>query len=71
MNSISIRQAQEPDTETVSSILREAANRFISGGIPLWKAEELAPDKIRTTFPPVCSGWPTWMERLPDASAFN
>jgi hypothetical protein len=47
MNRISIRQAKASDTETVSSILQEAANWLISRGTPLWKADELSPDKIR------------------------
>ena len=43
---ITIEQAQESDTETVSSVLQEAAHWLISQGTPLWKADELFPAKI-------------------------
>jgi len=47
MDTVSVRQAMAPDTESVSSILQEAANWLVSQDAALWKADELAPDKIR------------------------
>jgi hypothetical protein len=47
MKKIHIRQAEDSDTETISSILQEAANWLISRGTPLWKTDELAPEQIR------------------------
>lgn len=44
---ITIRQAGESDTETVSSILQEAAGWLIRQGAALWRADELVPEKIR------------------------
>lgn len=41
-----IRQATTRDTETVSSILSEAAQWLIQSGTPMWKGDELAPDRI-------------------------
>lgn len=65
MNGIPIRQAKPSDTETVSSILQEAANWLISRGTPLWKADELAPDRIR---PDVLGGL-FWLAEVDGASA--
>ncbi len=47
MTQITVEQAQESDTEAVSSVLQEAANWLIAQGTPLWKADELLPGKIR------------------------
>jgi GNAT superfamily N-acetyltransferase len=47
MNEIKIKRARDSDTETVSSILKEAAHWLIVQGTPLWKADELAADKVR------------------------
>jgi hypothetical protein len=65
MNGISIRQAKASDTETVSSILQEAANWLISRGTPLWKADELVPDKIGTDV----SGGLFWLADVDGAPA--
>jgi hypothetical protein len=46
MNRISIRQTKASDTQTVSSILQEAATWLIIRGTPLWKTDELTPDMI-------------------------
>lgn len=46
MSRIHIKHAKESDAEVVSSILREAANWLVRRGTPLWKADELTPDKI-------------------------
>jgi GNAT superfamily N-acetyltransferase len=44
---ISIRQASGPaDAETVSAILQEAATWLRERGIPMWRMDELAPDRI-------------------------
>ena len=47
MSRICIRQAKAPDVKKVSAILQEAANWLIEQGTPLWKADELAPARIR------------------------
>jgi len=47
MTEIRIKKAIETDTETVASILQEAANWLVCKGTPLWRADELTPDKIR------------------------
>ena len=41
-----IRQAMLRDTETVSSILSEAARWLAQSGAPMWKGDELAPARI-------------------------
>jgi GNAT superfamily N-acetyltransferase len=43
---IAIRQAEVRDTERVSSVLIEAADWLRERGIPMWRADELAPDRI-------------------------
>jgi GNAT superfamily N-acetyltransferase len=47
MSSIVVRQANAHDVETVSSILIEAAFWLEQQGIPLWRADELAPHHIQ------------------------
>jgi GNAT superfamily N-acetyltransferase len=41
-----IRQATPRDTETISSILSEAAQWLIQSGTPMWKGDELSPARI-------------------------
>jgi orotate phosphoribosyltransferase/GNAT superfamily N-acetyltransferase len=41
-----IRRATDQDTETVSSILSEAAEWLAQSGTPMWKGDELAPARI-------------------------
>lgn len=41
-----IRQATPRDTETVSSILSEAAEWLAQSGTPMWKGDELAPGRV-------------------------
>ncbi len=41
-----IKLATSEDTETISSILREAADWLVSRGMPLWQSDELSPEKI-------------------------
>ena len=41
-----IRQATPRDTETISSILSEAAQWLIQSGTPMWKGDELSPPNI-------------------------
>ena len=41
-----IRQATPRDTETISSILSEAAQWLIQNGTPMWKGDELSPARI-------------------------
>jgi GNAT superfamily N-acetyltransferase len=65
MNGFSIRQARASDTETVSSILQEAAKWLILRGTPLWKADELAPNKIAADV----SGGLYWLADVDGASA--
>jgi GNAT superfamily N-acetyltransferase len=43
---IQIRQAEVRDTERVSSVLIEAADWLRERGIPMWRADELSPDRI-------------------------
>jgi GNAT superfamily N-acetyltransferase len=43
---IEIRQATAVDVATVSSILVEAANWLSECGMPMWRADELLPDRI-------------------------
>jgi len=45
--SIVVRQANAHDVEAVSSILVEAASWLEQQGIPLWRADELAPQHIQ------------------------
>ena len=42
----SIVTAQPSDTAAVSAILKEAADWCMAQGVPLWKADELAPEHI-------------------------
>ena len=48
MNNITIEQAGPSDTETVSSVLQEAASWLIARGTPLWAINEVLPEQIRT-----------------------
>jgi hypothetical protein len=43
---IEIRQATAADVDTVSSILLEAANWLKERGMPMWRANELLPERI-------------------------
>jgi GNAT superfamily N-acetyltransferase len=47
MNRIAIKPAQASGSGTVSSILQEAANWLIGRGTPLWKTDELAPERLQ------------------------
>jgi GNAT superfamily N-acetyltransferase len=44
---LSIEQARDADTEIVASILVEAAQWLIDCGRPLWRPEDLTPDRVR------------------------
>ena len=44
---IVVRKAEASDVEVVSSILLEAASWLAERGIPLWRANELAPEHIQ------------------------
>jgi GNAT superfamily N-acetyltransferase len=41
-----IRQATPHDTETISSILSEAAQWLAQSGTPMWKGDELSPERL-------------------------
>ena len=45
---LSIRQATPQDIETVADILREAARWLAESGMPLWRDDELLPERIET-----------------------
>lgn len=45
---ITISQALPPETESVSSILFEAAHWLRERGIPMWRGDELSPERIAT-----------------------
>lgn len=47
MNDITIKQARDCDSDTICSILQEAANWLVDQGTPMWKTDELAADTIR------------------------
>jgi GNAT superfamily N-acetyltransferase len=43
---IEIRRAGVPDTASVSAVLLEAAEWLRARGMPMWRADELAPERI-------------------------
>ena len=68
---ITISQALPRETESVSSILLEAAHWLRERGIPMWRGDELSPERIATDVAEGYFSWPSAAVKQSAQSSFS